>query len=159
MQRLQLPITGLPCSILCTRTSFLMRTRNPCTPWFCRPISSCANTTANLASTAELVIQYFCASVVGVSITNSSCAGSKVAVVCISTALLPVQSEEGGQQTTLRFDGSKWKGLAVDAASPGSVQGVRHACDASCRWPHTFLTHPKVPECLTVRNCVVVGAY
>ena len=41
------------------------------------------------AMRAAHVIQYFWARVVGVLMTNSSVAGSKVAVVCISTALLP----------------------------------------------------------------------
>lgn len=34
-------------------------------PWFLSSISSCANTTAQWACTAPFVIQYFCASVVG----------------------------------------------------------------------------------------------
>ena len=58
------------------------------------PISSCANTTAHLACTAPLVIQYFCASVVGVLMTNPPPAWSHVAVVCISTALLPARKAQ-----------------------------------------------------------------
>ena len=58
-------------------------------PWFVPSMSSCAKTADHLACTAELVIQYFWATVVGVLITNSSVCLSKVAVVSISTALLP----------------------------------------------------------------------
>mmetsp|Transcript_24220 Transcript_24220/g.62944 ORF Transcript_24220/g.62944 Transcript_24220/m.62944 type:complete len:277 (+) Transcript_24220:592-1422(+) len=75
-----------------------MRTRKPWMPWFSPSTSSCANTTAHLACTAPLVIQYFCASVVGVSMTNSSVARSNVAVVCISTALLPKPSSVNAKQ-------------------------------------------------------------
>lgn len=39
-------------------TSSRMRTSKPCTPNFCPRMISCAKTTANLASTAEFVIQY-----------------------------------------------------------------------------------------------------
>lgn len=70
--------------------SFLMRTRNPWMPWCTSPMMSCAKTTAHLACTALLVIQYFCARVAGVRMINSSEALSNVAVVCISTALLPM---------------------------------------------------------------------
>ena len=48
---------------------------------------------AHLAWTAELVIQYFWAWIVGVWIINSSVFGSKVDVVSISTALLPRKSQ------------------------------------------------------------------
>lgn len=71
------------------RASFRMRMRKPWMPSLRPPMRSCAKTTAHWACTAELVIQYFCASVVGVWIMNSSAAESYCAVVCISTALLP----------------------------------------------------------------------
>lgn len=77
-------------SDVCTdHTSLRIRVRKPWIPWCAEPMKSCAKTTANLACTALLVIQYFCARVVGVWIMNSSLLLSYVAVVCISTALLP----------------------------------------------------------------------
>lgn len=39
-----------------------MRTRKPCRPWLVPAMMSCANTTAQCAWMAELVIQYFCRS-------------------------------------------------------------------------------------------------
>ena len=74
-------------------TSFLMRTRKPCMPWSFPSIISCANTADHLACTELLVIQYFCATVVGVLMMNSSVSLSKIAVVSISTALLPAQMQ------------------------------------------------------------------
>jgi hypothetical protein len=50
---------------------------------------SCANTTHHCACTALFVIQYLLDSVVGLWITKVLLRGSHVAVVCISTALLP----------------------------------------------------------------------
>jgi hypothetical protein len=82
-------VAGYNVDCFSVRTSLRMRTRNPWMPSLRPPIRSCAKTTAHLACTAELVIQYFCASVVGVWIMNSSAAWSNCAVVCISTALLP----------------------------------------------------------------------
>ena len=55
---------------------------------------SCAKTTTCFACTAPLVIQYFCASGVGVLTMNSLVAESYSAVVSISTALLPEGEKE-----------------------------------------------------------------
>lgn len=60
-------------------------------PWFLLPISSCANTTHHCACTALLVIQYLWDRVLGLWMMKLLVRGSQVAVVAISTALLPVQ--------------------------------------------------------------------
>lgn len=60
-------------------------------PWFLLPISSWANTTHHCACTALLVIQYLWLRVLGLWIMKLLMRGSHVAVVAISTALLPVQ--------------------------------------------------------------------
>mmetsp|Transcript_20821 Transcript_20821/g.62237 ORF Transcript_20821/g.62237 Transcript_20821/m.62237 type:complete len:247 (+) Transcript_20821:1132-1872(+) len=73
-------------------SSLRMRTSSAWMPRFSPPTMSCANTAHQCACTAPLVIQYFCASGVGVWTTNSCVALSYVAVVCISTALLPKPS-------------------------------------------------------------------
>ena len=70
-------------------------------PWFLPSTSSCAKHAHHLACTAELVIQYFCATVVGVLMMNSSASLSKVAVVSISTALLPEEDVRGNRLRVL----------------------------------------------------------
>mmetsp|Transcript_20235 Transcript_20235/g.56389 ORF Transcript_20235/g.56389 Transcript_20235/m.56389 type:complete len:258 (-) Transcript_20235:206-979(-) len=80
--------------------SSLIRTKSPCTPWLVPWQMSCAKTTAHCAWTAPFVIQYFCESVLGVCTTNSWVEGSYVAVVPISTALLPKPSSVSAKQPT-----------------------------------------------------------
>mmetsp|Transcript_6431 Transcript_6431/g.18231 ORF Transcript_6431/g.18231 Transcript_6431/m.18231 type:complete len:248 (+) Transcript_6431:1085-1828(+) len=82
------------------RSSFRILTMTPWIPWSFPATSSLAKTTAQCACTAPLVIQYFWASVEGVCTTSSSVSGSYVAVVCISTALLPKPSSVRAKQPT-----------------------------------------------------------
>ena len=72
-------------------------------PWFLPSISNWAKHAHHLACTAELVIQYFCATVEGVLMMNSSASLSNVAVVSISTALLPASNSTQMALSTVSY--------------------------------------------------------
>jgi hypothetical protein len=85
------PGTGLP-------SGWRMRTSRPWTPSSFPFTNKRAKTTANWAWTAPLVIQNFWASVPGVCTSQVAVAASYVAVVPISTALLPHPSSVRAKQ-------------------------------------------------------------
>ena len=85
------PAHGLP-------SGWRMRTSRPCTPSSRPPTSRRAKTTAQAACTAPLVIQYLAASPLGVWTSQVWVAASYVAVVPISTALLPHPSSVRAKQ-------------------------------------------------------------
>lgn len=73
-------------------------TRKPWMPWLVLPMMVCANTTHHCACTALFVIQYLWLSVVGLWMSKLLVRGCQVAVVCISTALLPADTSDSTRE-------------------------------------------------------------